>query len=43
MLLQDRIEEALEAFGRVDPQRLATRLQYDYFAAYLGGRTEEKP
>ncbi len=35
LLLQDRIEEALEAFAQVDPDELATQLQYDYFAAYL--------
>jgi len=35
MLLQDRTEEALAFFQRVDPKRLATRLQYDYLAAYL--------
>jgi len=35
MLLQDRVEEALGFFGRVQPDKLATRLQYDYAAAYL--------
>ena len=35
MLLQDRVEEALAFFGRVNPDRLPTRLQYDYFTAYL--------
>ena len=35
LLLQDRVEEGLEFFARVNPERLATRLQYDYFAAYL--------
>lgn len=35
LLLQDRIEEALATFARVNPDRLATRLQYDYFTAYL--------
>lgn len=35
MLLQDRIEEALKFFGRVDAKKLETRLQYDYFTAYL--------
>lgn len=35
LLLQDRIEEALAAFARVDPAKVATRLQYDYCAAYL--------
>jgi len=35
MLLQDRIEEALAFFSRVAPAKLATRLQYDYFDAYM--------
>lgn len=35
LLLQDRIEESLTTFARVNPERLPTRLQYDYFQAYL--------
>ncbi|MFI5106835.1 MAG: hypothetical protein ACHP79_18075, partial [Terriglobales bacterium] len=35
LLLQDRIEEALETFAHVRPDRIATRMQYDYCAAYL--------
>ncbi len=35
LLLQDRVAEAIDFFGRVDPAQLETRLQYDYFAAYL--------
>ncbi len=35
LLLQDRIEEASEAFARVNPDKLATKLQYDYCAAYM--------
>ena len=35
LLLQDRVEEALDFFGRVSADKLATRLQYDYFTAYL--------
>jgi hypothetical protein len=35
LLLQDRVEDALRFFGRINPQRLDTRLQYDYFTAYL--------
>ena len=35
LLLQDRVDEALGAFSRVRTERLATRLQYDYFAAFL--------
>ena len=34
-MLQDRVESALLAFSRVDPAKLASRLQYDYFHAYL--------
>jgi len=41
LLLQDRIEEAIGFFGRVDPKKLATRLQYDYFAAYLDFYTDD--
>src|SRR6185312_13364960 len=41
LLLQDRIDEALGAFGKVKPDRVATRLQYDYCAAYLALFTEE--
>ncbi len=35
LLLQDRVEEAIAFFGNIDPQKLPTRLQHDYFAAYL--------
>ncbi|MFN0053867.1 MAG: hypothetical protein ACKV0T_16940, partial [Planctomycetales bacterium] len=35
LLVQDRIEEALAAFDRVQPQALSARMQYDYCAAYL--------
>ena len=35
LLLQDRIEQALESFRQVNPDKLATRPQYDYFQAYL--------
>jgi len=35
MLLQDRVQEGIAAFEQVDPDQLETRLQYDYFAAYL--------
>ncbi|MCU0780915.1 MAG: hypothetical protein MUF04_07415, partial [Akkermansiaceae bacterium] len=33
LFLQDRVEEALARFDRVDPARLPGRLQYDYFRA----------
>jgi hypothetical protein len=35
LLLQDRVEEALADFAKVDPQKLPMRLQYDYMRAYL--------
>ena len=35
LLLQDRISEALDCFGRVNPERIPNRIQYDYCAAYL--------
>lgn len=35
LLLQDRVEEALAAFERVNPENLETKLQYHYFSAYL--------
>ena len=41
MLLQDRVEEALAFFARVNPDKLPTRLQYDYFTAYLDFYTED--
>lgn len=40
-LLQDRIEEAVATFGRVSVDKLATRMQYDYCAAYLDFFTSE--
>ena len=34
MLLQDRVEEALGYFNRVNVEKLSTRMQYDYCDAY---------
>ncbi|MFK7819471.1 MAG: hypothetical protein AB8G99_12185, partial [Planctomycetaceae bacterium] len=34
MLLQDRIGDALDYFGQVNPENLPSKLQHDYFAAY---------
>lgn len=34
-LLQDRVEEALEAFAEIDPNGIEARVQYDYLSAYL--------
>lgn len=41
LLLQDRIEESLATFARVNADKLATKLQYDYLAAYLDFFTDE--
>ena len=35
LLLQDRVEEALAFFAEVDAAKVATKVQYDYCAAYL--------
>jgi hypothetical protein len=35
LLLQDRVEEALAAFAEVNADRVATKIQHDYCAAYL--------
>ncbi|MGB7346298.1 MAG: hypothetical protein WBD20_18920 [Pirellulaceae bacterium] len=35
LLLQNRIEEAIEAFGKIDRGAIDTKMQYDYMAAYL--------
>jgi hypothetical protein len=35
LLLQDRVEDALTAFAKIDPTQLASRIQYDGLAAYL--------
>ncbi|MFT7668364.1 MAG: hypothetical protein ACI8X5_001056 [Planctomycetota bacterium] len=35
LLLQDRTAEALASFARVRPERLESKLQYDYMRAYL--------
>ncbi|MFY9341935.1 MAG: hypothetical protein WAT39_05575 [Planctomycetota bacterium] len=34
LFLQDRIEEGLAAFAKVDAERIAAKLQYDYLAAW---------
>lgn len=41
LLLQDRVGEALSFYARVNPQQLDTRLQYDYFTAYLAFYQEQ--
>ncbi|MBI4605992.1 MAG: hypothetical protein HY721_28845 [Planctomycetes bacterium] len=35
LVLQDRTEDALRVFGRIRPQGLDSKLQYDYTEAYL--------
>ncbi len=35
LLLQDRVEEALEVFAEVKPDNTPMRMQYDYLQAYL--------
>ena len=35
LLVQDRIEEAIARFHRLQPEKLATRLQYDYLRCYV--------
>jgi hypothetical protein len=35
LLLQDRVEEAMAAFAGVNPDKVPTKMQYDYCAAYL--------
>ncbi|HWB04601.1 MAG TPA: hypothetical protein VG796_16350 [Verrucomicrobiales bacterium] len=35
LALQDRIEEAVAFFAKVDPAKIAERLQYDYLQAWL--------
>jgi len=35
LLLQDRIDEAFDAFARVNRDKVTTKMQYDYCAAYL--------
>ena len=34
-LLQDRVDEALAAFDRVEPDAVEAKVQYDYLSAYL--------
>ncbi|OWK44511.1 hypothetical protein [Fimbriiglobus ruber] len=41
LLLQDRVDEALTTFARVNPDKIPTRVQYDYCAAYLDLYTGE--
>lgn len=43
LLLQDRIDEALDAFARVEPEAVASRIQYDYLHATLCFYEEDMP
>ena len=41
LFLQDRVEEALAFFARVDPAQVESTLQYDYVAAYAAFYQED--
>jgi len=41
LLLQDRVDEAGQTFARVGKDRVATKMQYDYCAAYLDFFTDD--
>lgn len=41
LLLQDRVEEGLAAFARVERDAVPSRLQYDYMAAYAAFYSED--
>lgn len=41
LLLQDRVEDALETFARVRSDRVNSKMQYDYCAAYLAFFSDE--
>ena len=43
-LLQDRVEEALDSFAKIEPNAIEAKVQYDYLSAYLcffTGETEK--
>ena len=41
LLLQDRVEEAIASFARVNVDKISTKMQYDYCAAYLDFFTDD--
>jgi hypothetical protein len=41
LLLQDRVEETLATFTQINPETVATRIQYDYVNAYLAFFSDE--
>ena len=41
LLMQDRIEEALDAFGKIDPAKVPGKIAYDYAKAWLMLATEQ--
>lgn len=41
LLLQDRVEEALSTFAKIDPSALPMRVQHDYMKAYLDFFTDD--
>jgi len=42
MLLQDRVEDAMNSYSKVNSRDLATQLHYDYFSAYLSFFKEDQ-
>ena len=43
LLLQDRVDDAVSAFSRVNVDKVAVKMQYDYCAAYLEFFLDEHP
>lgn len=41
LLVQDRVEEAVATFARVNVEQITTKMQYDYCAAYLDFFTDD--
>jgi hypothetical protein len=41
LMLQDRVEDSLKSFARVDSKQIASQLQYEYCSAYLCFYREE--
>ena len=41
LLLQDRIAESIETFAKVNAEKVSTKIQYDYCAAYLDFFSDE--
>jgi len=41
LLLQDRVDEAINAFHRIDRNQIETKMQYDYCSAYIAFFTDK--